>query len=163
MPGRQGRDARGRAVLGSRQRIDDRDPTARRRLRPPRLMGRWLHSDHSLRSATQARDSSPSYRWQQDAAAPAVHEQQSLTRHTLQAHAGTRRMRRAGCSRAAMGREGACASQSKLMRTVARAWVSTVSLGPVRCSSALHQRLRYSLPRDRHHFGEGPSAVRPDA
>ena len=72
---------------------DPRDPMARGRLRLPQLMGRCLRPEQSLRSAMQARDSSPSFGWQQDAAAPALHEQQSLTRHTRQRRAGTQRMR----------------------------------------------------------------------
>ena len=62
--------------------IDDRDPTARGRLRRLRLMGRCLYPEQSLRSAMQARGSSLSFRWQQNAAASAVHEQQSLACHT---------------------------------------------------------------------------------
>ena len=142
---------------------DPRDPTARGRLRLPQLMGRCLRPEQSLRSAMQARDSSPSFRWQQDAAAPARLDQQPRTRHTRQRRAGTRDIRRADCSRAARGREGAHTRESKLVRAPVRAWASAVSLGPIRRSWALHPPRRYSLPRDGYRVGGAASALRPAA
>ena len=143
--------------------IDDRDPTARRRLRLPRLMSSCLHSEHSLRSSMQARDSSPSFRWQQDAAAPARLDQQPRTRHTRQRRAGTRDIRRADCSRAARGREGAPTRESKLVRAPVRALAGAVSSSPIRCSSLLHPSRRHNLPRDRYRVGGAASAHRPAA
>ena len=72
-------------------RDDRRDPTVWRQVRLRRLLKRRMRPDQSLRSAVQARDRSLSFRWRQDTAAPAVHDQQPHMRHTCQRHAGTQR------------------------------------------------------------------------